>query len=344
MRKFFPLTLVGVLAALAASAKEETVDAGIVSVELAPIVKQVVQASTSAYGTVTPDSDSLVSVNYNKAGQVSRLLVRAGQAVAKGTPLVEFVTDPAAQASYRKAESAVTYAQGELERARGLLAQHLGTNSQLAAAEQALRDATSALDAEKASGTGRQTDMLLAPFAGYVDSLSVVLGERTQPGTPIARLGRGAGIKVLVGVEPAVVGEISAGMDAAVTSLGGHGKPVAGKVVAVAGMINSATRLVDVTVVVPGEILPGTMVRADLLAKGHDATVVPREAVLRDEEGDYIYQVKDGHAIRVGVETGVESETFTEIAADDLKPDLPVVVRGNYELADGGAVKVVRTR
>lgn len=346
MRKLLALTLIGALAGHAAvhADEEEKAAAGVVAVELAPLKKQVVKGSVAAYGMVTPDTDSLVSVSYNKAGQVARLLVRPGQPVEKGTPLVEFVTDPAAFAGYRKAESAETFARGELERTRGLVAQHLATNSQLAAAEQALRDAESALEAERVAGTGKGTETLAAPFAGYVDSLAVVLGDRIQPGTAIARLGRGAGVKVMVGAEPADAGEISAGMEAQVTPLSGRGQPVAGKVVAVAGMVNPNTRLVDVTVAVPGGILPGTSVRADLSDEGHEALVVPRNAVLRDEEGVYVYQVKDGKAVRVEVETGVETDALTEVSGDELKAELPIVVVGNYELGDGAAVKVARTR
>ncbi|HMA48749.1 MAG TPA: efflux RND transporter periplasmic adaptor subunit [Magnetospirillaceae bacterium] len=344
MRKVLVLTLIGALAAPGARAEEEKAAAGTVAVELAPLKKQTVKASLAAYGTVAPDTDSLVSVSYNKAGQVARVLVRAGQPVEKGTPLVEFVTDPAAMAGYRKAESGVTFARGELDRTRALLGQHLATNSQLASAEQALRDAESALEAERGAGTGKGSETLTAPFAGYVDSLAVVLGDRIQPGAAIARLGRGAGVKVMVGAEPAEAGEISTGMDAEVTPLAGHGQPVAGKVVAVAGMVNASTRLIDVTISVPGGILPGTAVRAELSAEGHEALVVPRNAVLRDEEGVYIYQVKDDKAVRVEVETGIETDALTEISGDELKTDLPVVVVGNYELSDGAAVKVSRTR
>ena len=344
MRKVLALTVIGVLTIQAARADEEKAAPGIVAVELMPLKRQVVRASLAAYGTVMPDTDSLVSVSYNKAGQVSRVLVRAGQSVEKGASLVEFVTDPAAMAGYRKAESAEIFARGELDRMRSLLAQHLATNSQLAAAEQALRDAEAALEAERGAGTGTGREILAAPFSGYVESLAVMLGDRIQPGAAIARLGRGAGVKVMVGAEPAAAGEIRAGMTAEVSSLSAGGQSISGKVVAVAGMVNPNTRLVDVTIAVPGGVLPGTSVRADLLAEGHEALVAPRNAVLRDEEGVYVYQIADGKAVRVEVESGIETDALTEISGDGLKAELPVVVLGNYELSDGATVKVARTR
>lgn len=343
--KICALILAGLLAAAPlAHAEEEKAPSGVVEVELAPLKRQTVKAEITAYGSVLPDTDALVSVSYNKAGQVARIMVRPGQPVAKGAPLVEFATDPAAYAGYRKAESAVTFAAGEVERTRNLLAQHLVTNSQMAAAEQALRDAEAGLEAERAMGTGKGVETLGAPFAGYVDSLSVVLGDRIQPGAAIARLGRGAGVKVMVGVEPAEAGEVAAGNEAEISPLTGSGAAVAGKVIAVGGAINPTTRLVDVTIAVPPGTLPGTAVRAAIGAEGHEALVVPRSAVLRDEEGVYLFQVKDNKAVRVEVETGVETDKLTEVSGDELKEDLPVVVLGNYELSDGGAVKVARTR
>jgi hypothetical protein len=69
-----------------------------------------------------------------------------------------------------------------------------------------------------------------------------------------------------------------------------------------------------------------------------DAWSVPRQAVLSDEQGSYLFQVADGHARRVAV--AVRGEDGATYGVDGkLDPNLPVVVLGNYELRDGMRVR-----
>lgn len=356
---------VGVLAVFLAAplpgaAAEAEAPAGVVRVAVAPLVRHPVRTRVTAYGTLLPDSDALVSVSYPRAGQVVRLLVRPGQPVVKGAPLAVFATDPAARAANLKARSALAFAQGEVARTRALLAQRLATNSQMAAAEQALRDAEATLAAEQALGGDRAEETLTAPFDGYVDSLSVVAGDRIQPGAAVVRLGRGAGLRVVAGVEPAQAALVRPGMAAAVTPMLGPPPgpaappPLTGHVVAVAGMLNPVSRWVDVTIALDppppgkgeggkgeggkgGAILPlaGSPVRAAVTVDEHAGTVVPRQAVLNDDDGAYLFQVRDGHAVRVAVAAHpVDATAETEVEGD-IDPALPVVVLGNYELTDG---------
>ena len=79
-------------------------------------------------------------------------------------------------------------------------------------------------------------------------------------------------------------------------------------------------------------------VRGEITLTSASTWTVPRSAVLRDARGAYIFQVKDGRARRVAVQTGVETDRVTEIRGG-FEPSLPVVVTGNYELEDGMAVR-----
>jgi hypothetical protein len=60
--------------------------------------------------------------------------------------------------------------------------------------------------------------------------------------------------------------------------------------------------------------------------------------VLRDGRGAYLFQVKDGHALRVDVAVGVESGGIVTVSGR-LDSRLKVVVLGNYELQDGMALR-----
>jgi hypothetical protein len=70
----------------------------------------------------------------------------------------------------------------------------------------------------------------------------------------------------------------------------------------------------------------------------HQAWAVPRQAVLNDEGGAFLYQVANGHARRVAVRTLTENDQQYGVEGA-LAANLPVVVLGNYELKDGMAVR-----
>jgi hypothetical protein len=68
------------------------------------------------------------------------------------------------------------------------------------------------------------------------------------------------------------------------------------------------------------------------------ALAVPHDALLSDEQGDYVFQVRDGKARRVAVKRGLDAGGL--VAVEGLADTrAPVVVEGNYELEDGMAVR-----
>ena len=60
--------------------------------------------------------------------------------------------------------------------------------------------------------------------------------------------------------------------------------------------------------------------------------------MLRDARGAYLFQVREGKAHRVDVQTGLERDGLIAVqGAFDTKQ--PIVKLGNYELQDGMAVR-----
>lgn len=168
------------------------------------------------YGAVATSEDAVVGINFLHAGQISSLRVRPGQTVKAGEPLIELTTDPAATLSYQTAVAALNFARRDLARITTLLAQHLATNAQLAAAQRAVDDATAAVEAQRKLGNDRKTEMVTAPFDGYVTTLTAALGDRVQPNTTVLKLARGDRVRVTVGLEPEDAARVRAGMSAAI--------------------------------------------------------------------------------------------------------------------------------
>ena len=314
-------------------------------VQTQPIGRYDLTDHLSCYGTITLNPDKVISLNFPRAGQITRLLVSTGEMVKKGSPLLEFETSPQDSVVYVQARSAVDLARNELIRLKNLAAEQLATRSQVAQAQKALSDAEASLAAQKKLGTDTKNELLLAPFDGLVNDLKVVQGERIQMGTTALKLARTDGLLVVLGIEPEDRPKVKPGTLVQVTSVFDGSIRGSGMILKVHGMVNPQTKLVDVTVDLKNHqaasLLPGMSVRGEIIFNQYRGPAVPRQAVLKDDQGAYVFVVREGRACRVRVKAGIESQGLVGITGPFRKNDR-VVVLGNYELKDGMAVREPR--
>lgn len=310
-----------------------------VAVETVALKQQQLAETVSGYGVASPDTGALQSISLPRPGQIVSLLVSPGQVVKKNAPLLEFATGADAALGYRQARHAVDFALSDVARIEQLLSQQLATRSQLAAAKKTLTDAEAAFHAQEKIGAGRAQERMSAPFDGVVISLQASQGDRLAAGATVLQLARVGGQRVVLGVEPDVVARVRPGMAVSVAPVFDPERKVAGRVTQVFGIINPQTQFVDVLVDVPSEgLMPGTRVRAQIQLNLQTAWVVPRSAVLRDSQGAYVFQVCDGKAHRVTVQTGLEADGLISVQGA-FTANEPVVSLGNYELQDGMGVR-----
>ncbi|VAY86425.1 p-hydroxybenzoic acid efflux pump subunit AaeA [mine drainage metagenome] len=325
-----------VLSVVTAQGEEE----GVVQIRTQPLQRQVMSFTVTGYGTVTSTPRNTQSIALPRAGMVDQVRVTPGQRVAQGEPLFEFVTDPTSVVGHTQAQTTWDFAHNEYARLQRQYEQQLVTVSQLEAARKALRDAESALQAQDRLGAGSERVTVGAPFEGVILTQSVAQGEHIPAGTTILQLARRAQPQVQLTLPVEEAGQVREGMPVTLTPLFGPPQSWHGTVVALQGMINAQTQGVDLWVRLDPGVDPvlGMKVRATLEVRTQTLWTVPRSAVLRDEAGEaYLFQVQEGHAHRVAV-TAFENGTMTGVEGA-LNPTLPVVVEGNYELADGMAVR-----
>jgi multidrug efflux pump subunit AcrA (membrane-fusion protein) len=95
------------------------------------------------------------------------------------------------------------------------------------------------------------------------------------------------------------------------------GKSSDGKLLRVDAQIQSASGQVELIVQIPGtekEYARGISLTATFnAAKEENVTVIPRSALLRAAEGDFVYAVNGDHLTRTAVKVGAESGDFIEI-------------------------------
>jgi RND family efflux transporter MFP subunit len=241
--------------------------------------------------------------------------------------------------AYQQARQAVRFANGEIQRIEELVGQQLATQSQLASARKTLKDAQAALRAQERVGAGKSLETVVAPFDGVVLAVQAAQGDRMAARAPVLQIARSGKLRVLLGIEPEEVRRVRTGMTVHVAPVFGADADFTGRVTQVFGMINPQTQLVDVQVSVQGDgLIPGTRVQARIEVSRQEEWVVPRSAVLSDDQGSYLFQVANGKARRVKVTTGLETQKITAVNGN-FDPQLPVVRMGNYELRDGMNVR-----
>jgi RND family efflux transporter MFP subunit len=313
-------------------------DAPTALVQTQPIEVRALSQTVSGYGVVTGLPAQVHTLNVAVAGRIREVLVQTGQRVRPGQTLLRLEADPSARLAYTQAENALAYARQEWSRQVALRTQHLATNAQVDAAHRALQDAQQAVDAQVALGSDQPVIAVRAPTAGVLSSLTAVVGDRVQAGAVLGQVVPDGGGQVRVGLLPEEAHALHNGLPAHLVAVFDPSQQADGQVVGIDGQLDAATQRIDVTVAFQGQLAAGTRVKARINLGTPRLPAVPRQALLRDAQGAYIYQVDHGKAHRVTVQAGMQDDGWTAIAgAFDVH--LPVVTQGNYELQDGMPVR-----
>ncbi|MBE1161022.1 efflux RND transporter periplasmic adaptor subunit [Dyella acidiphila] len=305
-------------------------------------VNQTFHDTVQAWGAAVGDPHRSSVISLGHGGQVTGIDVAAGQVVKRGQVLLRIAPDPAARNTYLQAQSGLSLATGELQRTEQMAAQHLATQSQLAAARKALDDARTALDAQRALGGGDAEETIAAPADGVVTTLGVNLGDRFQAAASLLTFTPAHGLIARLGAQPEDAARLQAGMPVQVKSVYGDGKTYDGRVEMVGQAVDAQTHLLPVQVTLPPQAsaswVAGAAVQASIETAGYTAWALPRDAVLHDDQGDYVYAVDHAHARRIAVSLK-HPEGDTVGVQGPLDGKTRIIVLGSYELNDGDAVR-----
>ena len=286
-------------------------------------------------------SDAVSHLRAEVVGTVQEVLVVAGQSVSKGQPLVKFDPRPL-DVAVREAEAAVEQAKVQYldniipdslvtglaptpERRRNAIAR-----SGLAGAEARLERAQ--LD--------RERSVIVAPFDGVVDQLSVAEGERVSVSQDVAIVVNTARLRVEASVLEHDMGLIRVGGQATITTPAAPNAPLAGRIEAVLPLVDSTTRAGKVIVRTVGArhgvaLRPGMYADVRLEASRlPNRTLVPAKAIIERDGRPLVFVVKDGRAQWVYVQPGRTNGLDTEILPDSSTREIPVK-RGDIVLVEG---------
>jgi len=335
----------------AATAQTTTSTDVVAFVQTVQPVRATLPLTVSAYGDVAPAQT--VSISFPRAGQLIAMTLLPGQRIAKGGLLARLTNDPAADTADQQARSALALAEAEVQRTQALFALQLATTSQLDMARRAVVDARGNVAAQQKLGGATGTPEVTAPFDGVVLSVSAAQGDRVAAGAPLLQFGRIDKLRVILGIEPAERQRIHIGDTVALTAMQtqpssadmkGAPPAVSGHIASVQNLVDPKTQLVNAVVELPDSattpFVPGMRLSARIVTGTQAGWLVPRPSVLTDDQGAYLFQIRDSVARRVAVTRLTEQADQVGVSGN-LSDNVPIVSLGNYELTDGMKVKQV---
>ena len=351
-----PLGAVALLALAAgiSACGDETASAPVAAppVMLAPVEAYRLEDRLEATGQLLARSQAAVAAQVG--GQVTRVVRDEGASVAEGEIVIEI--DPerrelearSARALLTQAEAQAAEAERDLARVEKLHAQGVAADAKLDQARTALRSARSGRDAAQAQLGMAERSLrdasVPAPFAGLVARRYVSEGEFVAPGQKLFELVALDPIEVEFHLPERDSSRVAVGVPVDVRVAPFPDEVFRATVSVVSPTIDPTTRTLRVKAALPnpgGRLRPGLFARADLgIAVREGVAMIPEEAVLQRADGPVAFRLAEaGRVERRVLELGTIRDGRVEVRSGLAVGDR-VVVRGQGELVDGGAVSV----
>ena len=262
---------------------------------------------------------------------------QAQQAVDNAEALLE--VGAAAEQDVTQARQGLQQAQAALSQAQAGVAQAQAQQSASLAQIQASMDQIT---------TQAELGTVTAPCAGTVTAVNLVRGGMASSAQPAVVIAENGAVEVAASVAEDVYMDIRKGDNAGVVISALSDDMVNGTISEVPVAANAQTSLYDVSVSLPADVKPpiGAFATVTFYTDRRSDTIsVPTEAILTGADDEQYVFVVDTYAegdtaVRVTVETGLVSNTDTEILSGLAEGDR-VVVKGQSYLSDGAAVRIV---
>ena len=285
------------------------------------------------------EAERMVTVTARVPGDIDDLFFEEGDTVEAEASLCS-IDRELLELAHDLAEAQRDRDKAEFDRMLELKERNISSDSELDAARYAARISETTLQQAVLDLSFSRPQ---APFAGIVVRRHIEKGQYLREGDPLYDLGDFSPLRMRVHLPEAEVRHL-ANTQPAELRLSREAAPVArGQVERISPVVDLESLTVEATLTfdeVPDGIRPGSLAHVDIITKTHeDVLLVPRAAVLRQDDVPHVFRVIGEVAQRVQVTTGYEDETWIEITEGLGREDLIVVV-GHRELRDHSPVKI----
>jgi len=285
------------------------------------------------------EAERQVTVVAQAMRQVTKLLVEEGDVVQRGQILLR-LQDDEQRSALSKVESQVDKANREFARQERLYTQEL-------ISEETYNNAAYELEQLKIAQADAERELgyteVRAPISGTVTARMVNIGDQVQISQELFELIDFESIVARVYVPEKHLSQLRNGLPASVSPQAASGSEFACTVKRIAPIVDPKSGTVKVTVGVgakPG-LRPGMYVDVALVTATHDeAILVPKRAVVYDDDQAYVYRMKGADRVeRVFIEAQLTDKYNIE-PVSGLAPGDRVVVAGQAGLKEGALVKL----
>jgi membrane fusion protein (multidrug efflux system) len=291
-------------------------------------------------GDVVPVSQATIVSKVG--GSLERVAVNIGSRVSENQLLALIDTT---ELSQQAMQTGATYenARVNFERTKELAEQNLLAKQELDNAKAAMKIAQANYETAR---TRLRFAHITAPFAGYITKRYLDPGAVvTASTTPLFALMDLDAMKIVINVLEKDIPLISVGKEAVITVDAFPGRQFRGTVTRVSQAVDLSTRTMAIEIDIPNPahlLKPGMFAGVTLIVDIHPkAITVPTQALLKDDQGSYVYVFDGSAARRRGVTPGIEQKTRTEILAG-LDGSERVITTGQNFVKDGSQVTLQR--
>jgi membrane fusion protein (multidrug efflux system) len=304
-----------------------------------------------------------VEVRARVTGYLEAVLFKEGETVKEGDPLyrIEKVLFQAAveqaQGSLERSKASKIFSALQLQRAEELLAKNVGTPVTRDQAVATYSQAKGAVMIDEANLATAKTNLgytdIVAPVAGKVGKTNITKGNVVGPDNGV--------LTIIVSQDPMYVTfpvsqreflrardsgrEFDINGTVRLRFADGSIYPQTGQINFIDVTVDRSTDTVLVRAAFPnpqGTLVDGQLVNVNLeTGSPEDKVVIPQAALIIDQEGIYVFVVKDGKATVNRVKTGGQSGTGAVID-QGLSGGEQVIVDGLQNLRPGAPVRVGR--
>ncbi len=315
----------------------------------APVRKGDLVLTVTTTGQV--HSDAVATLRSETQGPITAVLVRPGQRVKQGDPLVQ--VDP------RLLDIAVAQAQAGYEKARlnvldNTVPDSIVTGKAVTGVRLRNAEIRAGLDEAKAAlakaKLDREKATVTAPFDGTIDEVKVAVGARLNQGDEVAKIVDLSNLRIEAQVLEHDLPYIKLGGEAFITAAAMPEKSIRGRVTAILPLVDSSTRAGRAVIRAPGDgvLRPGMYADVRLEAtRLPNRIIVPAPAIIERDGRPLVFVVKDGRAQWVYINPGRSNGTDTEVLPDSttgqipLQPGDTVIVEGHLTLTHDAPVRLV---
>ena len=282
-------------------------------------------------------------------GQVTRILVRSGDHVRRGAPLMEI--DPSKQqqtltsqqANQRSRLAALEYNRAELQRRQQLYAAGVISRQELEQAQSAYDASKADVDALEATVREQQVQLryylVKAPADGIVGDIPVRVGDRVKSDTVLTTLDQGGELEAYISVPAELAGRVHPAMPVEIVEE--DGRPAVRVAVSfISPRIDTQNQLLLIKAIVPKsqQFRNQQLVHARLIWTETERPLVPVTAVTRVSGQTFAFVVEAAGSQPVARQRAIRTGELvgnSYVVLDGIKPGDKIIITGVQMLVDG---------